>query len=217
MTDQTKKGWVVPIITSIITSLAVLAGSWFAFESDSNRDDVTRLESAFKRIEYLETQMKKQQANSNAKIIELTSQVFRLQTQLNKDLDIVDMFEKFMDGLPFEAWLKEVNMDGDEIDIRMLLINKQYEYSYGVTRRRYAGATDEEIWGEDVAKNFKELDMEVLKSKASKVSYQTFPVNPNDPNGRSARKMVVKVYLELIDGREMIFGMAIPTEQQKEI
>lgn len=222
MTDQTKKGWLVPILTSIITSLAVLAGSWFAFESDSNRNEVNRLESAFKRIEYLETQMRQQQANSNAKIIELTSQVFRLQTQLNKDLNIVDMFEKFMDGLPFEAWLKEVNVEDDEVSIQMLLINKQYEYAYGVTRNRYAGATDKEIWGEEVAEQFRKHDLQVLRTKSSKVFYQTYPVNPEilgNDSGEVVRKMVVKVYLELVDGRQMIFGMAIdiPTGQQKEI
>lgn len=219
MTDQTKKGWVIPIITSIITSLAVLAGSWFAFESESSIAESNRLESAFKRIEYLETQMRQQQANSNAKIIELTSQVFRLQSQLNKDLNIMDMFEGFMDGLPFEAWLKEVKTVDNEVVIQMLLINKQYEYTYGVTRYRYAGVTDAEIWGEDVAETFRKHDLQVLRSKSSKVFYQTYPVNPDVPYGKTVRKMVVKVFLELVDGRQMIFGMAIdiPNEQQEEI
>lgn len=219
MTDQTKKGWLIPIITSIITSLAVLAGSWFAFESDSNRADASRLESAFKRIEYLETQMRQQQANSNAKIIELTGQVFRLQSQLDKDLNIMDMFESFIDGLPFEAWVKEVEYVDGDAEITMLMINTQYEYTYGVSRNRYAGNTDAEIWGDEVAEKFRELDLQVLESKASKVFYQTYPRDPDFPNGLKVRKMVVKVYLELIDGKQMIFGMAIeiPPEQQEKI
>lgn len=211
MTDQ-KKSWLSNIITSIITSLAVLAGAWFAFQGDTSSADASRLESAFKRIEYLETEMRQQQANSNAKIIELTSQVFRLQSQLDKDLNIIDMFENFMDGLPFEAWLKEVKMKDGSPTFKMLLINKRYEFNYGVSRSRYRGATDSEIWGKEVANSFRENDLRVLASKASLVTYETYPAkvsNGFQTTDGEVTKMVVKVYLELIDGRQMIFGMAI--------
>ena len=209
MTDQARKGWLVPILTSIITSLAVLAGGWFGLLGQASNADAKRLEAAFKRIEYLETEMRQQQASSNTKIIELTSQVFRLQSQLDKNLNILDMFEKFMDGLPFEAWLKEVYYDDNgNPKFRMLLINKQYEFKYGVSRIRYRGATDVQVWGGRISKEVKEHDLEVLYTKSSKVFYERYPPNSlNDKDG--TKKMVVRVYLELIDGKQMIFGMAI--------
>lgn len=214
MTDQ-KKSWLSNILTSIITSLAVLAGAWFTFQGDSNNADAQRLESAFQRIEYLETEMRQQQANSNAKIIELTSQVFRLQSQLDKDLNIIDMFENFMDGLPFEAWLKEVRYASDgTARFRMITINKQYEFSYGISRHRYEGSSDADIWGEAIASRFRKGDVKVLNTKSSLVTYETYPTNPSEPN-KTVTKMVVKVYLELIDGKQMIFGMAIDYPQQQ--
>lgn len=220
MTDQ-KKSWLSSIIVSIITSVAVLAGNWFTFQGDVSSSeyqaDASRLESAFKRIEYLETEMRQQQANSNAKIIELTSQVFRLQSQLDKDLNIVDMFERFMDGLPFEAWLKEVEYADDQPVFKMLLINKQYEFNYGISRSRYEGATDADIWGEAVAQIFRQNDISVLQSKASLVTYETYPEDPLSTNPNTTnkiKKMIVKVYLELIDGKQMIFGMAIDYPEQ---
>lgn len=213
-TDQ-KKSWLSNIVTSIITSLAVLAGAWFTFQGDANNADAQRLEAAFQRIEYLETEMRQQQANSNAKIIELTSQVFRLQSQLDKELNIVDMFENFMDGLPFEAWLKEVTYDADgRPTFRMITVNKRYEFAYDVTRSRYKGATDAEIWGQAVADEFRKHDLKVLRTKSSVVTYEEYPESPRD-RSKTVRKMIVKVYLELIDGKEMIFGMAIDYPEQQ--
>lgn len=217
MTDQ-KKSWLSNILTSIITSLAVLAGAWFAFQGDTDNADAKRLESAFQRIEYLETEMRQQQANSNTKIIELTSQVFRLQSQLDKDLNIVDMFEQFMDSLPFEAWLKDVHLTEKGVtEFRMLLINKRYEFNYGVSRSRYEGETDDQIWGDEIAQAFRENDLKVLATKSSLVTYETYPsrvYNGFQTTKGTVTKMVVKVYLELIDGRQMIFGMAIDMPQK---
>jgi len=213
--DETRaRGWFVQIAISLISSLAVLAGAWFSVQggvsSSTALADSSRLESAFKRIEYLETDMREQQITSNAKIVELTSQVFRLQAQLNKDLNVVKLFEQFMDGLPFEAWLKEVKYDkeGKPI-ISMLAINRMYEYSFDVTRNRYKGAKDEEIWGEATADTFRKSDLQVLRRKSSLISYETFPKDTNRNTTQTVNKMVVKLYLNLVEGAPMIFGMAI--------
>jgi hypothetical protein len=215
MTDQ-HRGWFVQVVTSIITSLAVLAGTLFAVQGDVVSADsiaeASRLESAFRRIGHLETAMREQQANSNAKIVELTGQVFRLQSQLNRDLDTLDMFENFMDSLPFEAWLKEVTYNKDsEPEFKMLLINKQYEYIYGITRNKYRGLADSEIWGPKISEAFRENALEVLRTKDSLVTYGSYP---KDINRASKERMVVRLYLNLVDGREMVFGMAVDLEQQ---
>jgi len=85
--DQTRvRGWFIQIVISLISSLAILMGAWLSVQNDVSSDnslaESSRLESAFKRIEYLETDMREQQITSNAKIAELTAQVFRLQAQL---------------------------------------------------------------------------------------------------------------------------------------
>jgi len=217
--DTRARGWFVQIAISVVSSLAVLAGAWFSMQGGVDSAEVvaesSRLESAFKRIEYLETEMRKQQVNSNAKIVELTSQVFRLQAQLNKDLNVVKLFEQFMDGLPFEAWLKEIRYDiNGNPTIEMVVINRRYEYSFDITRDRYAGETDEEIWGKSISEQFLENDLRVIDRKSSLITYETFPADPNNPLGGSVTKMVVKLYLNLIEGRPMIFGMAIDIPKQ---
>ena len=213
--DQTRvRGWFIQIVISLISSLAILMGAWLSVQNDVSSDnslaESSRLESAFKRIEYLETDMREQQITSNAKIAELTAQVFRLQAQLNKDINVVGLFEEFIDSLPFEAWLKEVNYNKDGTpNMSMLVINTKYEYSFKVTRQRYEGAQDKEIWGEVTAKTFRETDLKVLDRKSSIMSYQTFPKNSQEGTTETVTKLVVKLYLNLIEGRPMIFGMAI--------
>ena len=218
MTDQ-HRGWAVQVVTSIITSLAVLAGTLFAVQGDVVSADsiaeANRLESAFRRIGHLETAMREQQANSNAKIVELTGQVFRLQSQLNRDLDTLDMFENFMDSLPFEAWLKEVTIVGSgPPEFNVLLINSEYEFNYRVSRSRYESSTDAEMWGEEVAAKFRENDLKVLASKSSIVTYEEYPIDTRQTgdNKIMTERLVVKVYVELVEGRQMIFGMAIDTK-----
>lgn len=216
MTDQ--KRWLPSFITSLVTSLVVLAGAWFTFQGDIRSSeaisDSNRLEAAFDRISYLETEMKQQQAKANTRIVELTTQVFRLQAQLNKNLNVLDLFDDFMDSLPFEAWLKEVkrNKDG-ETNFKMLIINKRYELVHGVSESRYEGQPDEEIWDQTTSQKFRESDLEVVRNKSSSVYYRTYPLNPKDPNGEQVNKLIVKIYLDLVEGREMVFGMAIDIPQ----
>ena len=215
MADPSRKGWIVQIIISIITSMAVLVGAWFTLQGNIASSDAvaeaSRLESAFRRISYLETEMKEAQVRSNEKIVELTTQIFRLQLQLNQDLDVLDMFENFMDSLPFEAWLKRVDYVDGVPTFTMVLINKKYEYAFGVSRKRYEGATDEEIWGVELARIFRESDLKALALKSSEVTYETFPKKPKVPNSPLVTKMVVKIYLDLFDTKPMIFGMAVDT------
>lgn len=221
MTDQ-KRGWIYQTLISIITSLVVLAGGYFTLQgtviTSENSAEASKLETAFRRIEYLETQMAEQQATSNSKIVQLTSEVFRLRSELNKNLNILDMFERFMNGLPFEAWVKEVEyIDGKPV-FKMVAINKQYEFTRGISRIRYEGATDAEIWGTAIADKFYATDLKVLEMKSSLIIYEEFPktAQARIRGDDSETKMVVKIYLELIDGREMVFGMAldVPNGQQ---
>lgn len=219
MTDQTKKGWLIPIITSIITSLAVMAGAWFSLQgsvgSSSIEAESRRLETAFKRIEYLETQMKQQQVTSNAKIIELTTQVFKLQSQLNKDLNIRDMFEAFMDTLPFDAWLKKVVKDDeDNIMFEMVYINDQYQFNYGVSEQRYQGNIDTRIWGESVSEQFYKNDLRAYNSRSSLITYETFPERISQEDSFK-RVLVMKMYLELIEGEPLIFGMTLDVDERQ--
>lgn len=208
--NNNQRGWWLQIFTSIVTSLAVLFGAWLTVQGDVTSStavaDASRLESAFKRIEYLETDMKRQQVRSNLKIVELTSQVFRLQAMLDKDLDFLSLFEVFMDGLPFDTWLKEVEFVDGKPTFKMLLINRRYEESRGVSRVRYDGLTDKEVWGENVQEDFRESDLSALLMKSGAISYQEILID-----GEYVTHKVVKVYLEVIEGSPMIFGMALET------
>lgn len=213
MADQNKR-LLVNIVTSLITSFVVLAGAWLTFQGDLRSSeaisDSNRLESAFDRISYLETEMKQQQAKANTRIVELTSQVFRLQSQLNKNLNVLDLFDDFMESLPFEAWLKEVEVqDNGETNFKMLLINKRYELVHGISDSRYEGQPDSEVWDKQTSQQFRESDLKVVRSKSSIVKYTTYPLNPQNPNGEQVNKLIVKIYLDLVEGRVMVFGMAI--------
>jgi len=51
----------------------------------------------------------------------------------------------------------------------------------------------------------------VLRTKDSLVTYRSYP---KDINRASKERMVVRLYLNLIYGRQMVFGMAVDLEQQ---
>ena len=218
MTDQMKKGWLIPILTSIITSLSVVAGAWFSFQGNvegaSETANASRLETAFKRIEYLETKMRQQQAASNSKIIELTTQVFRLQGQLDKELNIEDMFIKFMDGLPFEAWLKTVDAEGDDLVFRGHTVNTAYEYKHGISKNRYKGSTDRSLWGKKIAEEFRKNDLVAYNSKGSIITYEHYPEKPSDryDEKKYRKRLVMKMYIELVEGQPMVFGMTLEVD-----
>jgi hypothetical protein len=215
MTDQ-RKSWFIPLLTSIITSLSVVAGAWFSLQgtlgSADQQSEAVRLEAAFERIEHLEKQMRDQQLSSNAKIIELTTKVFKLQRQLDKDLNIEDMFMEFMEGLPFEAWVKEVDLAEDgEVLFTMKYLNRAYQFKYGVSQRRYAGSRDRDIWGSHLAEQFRETDLQVYRTKSSIIVTERFPSSVGDRHDTSSyqEKVVLKMYVELIQGKPLIFGMVL--------
>ena len=215
MTDQ-RKSWFIPLLTSIITSLSVVAGAWFSLQgtlgSADEQSESVRLEAAFKRIEHLEKQMRDQQLSSNAKIIELTTKVFKLQRQLDKDLNIEDMFMEFMEGLPFEAWVKEVNIaDDGKVFFTMKYLNRAYQFKYGVSQRRYSGSRDVDIWGSHLAEQFRDNDLEVFRKKSSMIVTERFPSSVGDRHDTQAYqdKVVLKMYVELIEGKPLIFGLVL--------
>lgn len=74
----------------------------------------------------------------------------------------LQLFESSHVDIPLPMWMKDTNGT-------IVFINQTYEDMFlkplGFTASDYIGYKDEKIWGEEIAKQFKKLDNDVLKSK----------------------------------------------------
>lgn len=88
--------------------------------------------------------------------------VLEFKHKLLLEVDKNKIIYEFMDSVPIAMWAKEIRDDGE---FEMVMLNDKFEEFFGITKERYIGSTDAEIWPEYLAKMFKDGDMKVLKDK----------------------------------------------------
>lgn len=81
----------------------------------------------------------------------------------------------FIQNMPLPTWCKDV-------DGRMIWINEEYTKQWGIKSTEYEGNFDSEIWGTEIAKEYRKNDLEVIISKATIRTVEPVPENPRDPN-----------------------------------
>lgn len=203
------KLWPV-IITAVLSCAATLGTAWLTFRGSQDVASADMLRSAYERMAELETRV----ADQSGEIAKLNARVLELQAQAKLDTNTELFLEEFIDGLPFPAWVKRVvRAPHQNVQFRMVAINKAYEHRHRISKRRYQGLTDHEVWPPDVARTFYLNDMQVLASKSAKRTIETYPTFPWEPESTSnplLTRLVVKAYLHFLGGNEMIFGMAVP-------
>jgi hypothetical protein len=142
----------------IISHLVTLAASFMVFQSTVGKTDADILSTVLNRLEVIETQNEKLQE----KLLILGAENVKLKMQLSENVTRVDLYQSFLDFLPFPAWIKTRDDDGH---FRMLMINNAYVYKYGVSKARYLGAKDSEVWSKQIAEGFKQADQAAFDSK----------------------------------------------------
>ncbi len=92
-----------------------------------------------------------------------------LQKQLN-DLQLkVQLMESAHNDLPIPQWLKDTHG-------RMLSINDPYIKLTGISRDKYIGNTDWDVWPENIARQFIENDNKVMREKKPMHTIEKFIV-----------------------------------------
>jgi hypothetical protein len=183
------KKWYIPVLIGIISSLVSVIGTLFATQSSNLREQANMVPTLLNEIGVLQREVVTLKSSKNI-------------TQ--------DTITAFFEHLPFPAWLKIADVDGN---FKMDTINNAYQDEWGVSDLQYKNKMDVEIWGEEVAEAYGEADKYVLDSLSPIIKWQLVPNDPNDPEGEKTLWIVTKFPVE--DGyREQVSaigGIAIPS------
>jgi hypothetical protein len=156
------------LVKLVGSNLVTLLVAYMVFASTGSTNDNALLATVLERQKVLE----ESNASLMARVMALGVENIELKALLRENITRNDLYQTFLDGLPFPAWIKKM---GDDGEFRMVMINNAYSQKFNVSKARYQGATDAEVWGERIAKGFKISDEEVFESKGFVLTREYFP------------------------------------------
>lgn len=184
-------------ITSVLfTAIAALSGAVvFLWKQQSKvlSESIRLKDEQLKALRERETKLEEQ-------VRDLTKRVFTLEVE-KKDLEAKFMiFSSTHDNSPIPAWIKDASG-------RVLSCNKAYEDAFlrprGYAISDYVGHDDFAVWPEAIAKDFRENDEMVRKSR----SVWSGEEKIENVDGSFTKTRVIK-YPRMIPGHSEPFGIA---------
>jgi hypothetical protein len=76
-------------------------------------------------------------------------------------------FDIVIDAMPYPAFVKRVDAEGDRVRIPMHHINRAYEDVFDISRSEYVGREDRDVWPKSIADAYYASDMSVVGTKRS--------------------------------------------------
>jgi len=159
----------------VTSNLVTLLGAYMVLTSNLESNDNTFLATVISRLETVEANnlvLTSQLVTQGIEIVKLREENAKLRGELTISVTRTSLFQSFLDSLPFPAWIKRKDKDGV---FRMVMINNAYVHKFGKSKARYKNATDEEMWGKEVAQGFVAADEKVFKSKGYLLTKELFP------------------------------------------
>lgn len=152
----------------------------------------------------------------NRRMRRLEAQTARAEWKHDALLDRVNgLVDVFMASERQPRFAKRVVIDPDTGSIRfvMLYLNDAYTKCFGVTKQKYLGATDFEVWPQTVAIQFYEHDMAVYESRGSRVYDEVVkpPLQPgiDHPTHAEGTFRFRKQYVQDYRGNGYIVGQGV--------
>lgn len=188
------------LVKLLTSNLVTLIGAYMIFASSGSTNDNLLLATVLERQKVLEAT----NATLMAKVMSLGVENVELQSMLKDNLTRTDLYQTFLDGLPFPAWIKKKTSTGK---FRMVMINNAYAHKFNISKARYQDATDGEVWGAKIAKGFEAADNKVFNSKGYTLTRELFPSDGfgTQPTWHS----VWKFSLSLGHGRYGVGGIVV--------
>jgi len=148
--SSSKSGLIAAI--PIVLALVTMTGAQIK-ECNAERAALLRRADDY-RIAYED--QKERHREAAIKILDMTY-------QLKHNFDRLAIIQRYIDSFPLPMWIKEYNPDRNEF--RMLMINRAYEQRFNVSRDRYVGLTDFQLWPEEIAAEYFRHDLKVYEEK----------------------------------------------------
>tara|TARA_R110000744_G_scaffold147612_7_gene260591 strand:+ start:4888 stop:5637 length:750 start_codon:yes stop_codon:yes gene_type:complete len=172
-----KREGIPEIVKLAGSNIVTLFGAYLMFASAGATNDTTMLSTVLQRLKVVEEHnhmFSTQLVLKGVENVKLREQMAELRGELKSNITRSGLYQSFLDSLPFPAWIKIKEPDGK---FRMVMINDAYVHQFGISKARYQGSTDAELWSAEVARGFTETDEEVFKSKGYVLAKELFPVN----------------------------------------
>lgn len=117
--------------------------------------------------------------------ISLASKNMKLEAKLDEQFNHLSVLHSYFEHIGTPCWLKG-------IDGRMIYINTAYEKEWSISRLKYEGNTDYDVWPKGVADKAVLNDNVVLTKLKGLTFKQRLPVDPEDPNGEYMTYTILK-------------------------
>lgn len=188
------------LIKLVTSNVVTLIGAYMIFASSGSTNNNALLATVLERQKVLEAT----NASLMTRVMSLGVENVELQSMLKDNVTRNDLYQTFLDGLPFPAWIKKKTPTGK---FRVVMINNAYAHQFNISKARYEGSTDAEVWGAEIAKGFEDADNRVFNSKGYTLTRERFPTDGvgSKPEWHS----VWKFSLSLGHGRYGVGGIVV--------
>ncbi|MEM1152768.1 MAG: PAS domain-containing protein [Pseudomonadota bacterium] len=121
-------------------------------------------------------QLEERNALLSAELLAVRIELVQERALTEDDQDVLSALQDLLDAIPEPAWVKQVtDLPGEPPVFTMLLLNDAYAERLGVTKMRYIGHTDYDVWPKDVADRFYSADMDTYVDRKDTVRVQEYP------------------------------------------
>lgn len=208
MSTDSNKSWLIPLYVAIITAVAAVSGSYFAFKGADRTAEATQLtifiESQIKVNKDLMAEIKSlktENSNLQVRLFKTQVEMLELETRLRTTVSKTEVLQSYIEAMPVPAWIKVPRADGK---FEMAFINEQYTAAYGTTKKQYLGNTDFDIHPPELATLYQQSDTEVaLTGKDIRFNDVVYV------DGKLRRVEVVKFQIRLPSGDYGVGGMVV--------
>lgn len=123
-------------------------------------------------------------------------------SDLAEKINEADIVRQWMDDMPFEGWAKRLNKDGALV---IIALNKSFTETYGLSWEEAVGKTDKELFSEEIALEYLETDLEVIKTGIPSIQVDHFIM----PDGTKVDIRNIKWRIQFADGTYGSAGMVL--------
>lgn len=195
------------MVVALISGSFALVVGFLAMKADvysASKGTETQLISIlYDRVSTLEkrqTEMSESNKKQSLRITQLT-------IELAKKYESSEVLKKYLNTMPFPAWIKVVELNDNDPVFKMWHINPKYESEFGVSNERYLGKTDFQIWEVSMAKEFYRNDLAVYNSRSNLCEEEHLKYTPLGPSFQPLLETVkVCKWATTIDGKSAIAG-----------
>lgn len=197
--DNTKSIFQSNLGIALITFCTTIISSYFVFTSENFSTKVELYKAQNERIETLEISVLKLTEEN----IDLKIQIGGFKYMQGKEINYISIISDHIESMPMIAWCKKYY---SPTDIRMVVINNEYEKIFGISNERYRGQSDFDNHPEEFAKRYRTNDLKVYDLKRG-IHFKE-SVSIQHRNGASTVTIyhIWKYYLRLPSGDELICG-----------